>query len=461
MEVGIANSKDPEIAANAAPVAAPFTLLTPPPVPYSLQAAHAKHLVGIDKALDKMGVHFDVSAVAAFYPMFRLSGYVLAHLSKDVKENTPDTFIKFYDYLFPDKKKPKTENAVSTSAPIPVVEEKPIIDEDAAIIARAKEGTSENFQRKGSNLFPDNSTKEPESPKTNIEKKHTRAFLRAIEFPAYAAVTYLSFRKENQQLVKDCALAVSAENGISENDVQTGMLSLTSGPLRQSKNPIIVSAVDRQIWQNALRIPATLAMGINITAGVLFNSIVTTFERSVFSRQIAIDLLRKTITDVQLNGLGQETKPILVDNLIKILQQVRVDHREDPIPKEQIDGLRPVLNLLADDVINRKYGFEGMLYVMGCGVISPEHPDVSLTNYEKMRTQEIADIALSKHELLNSTPSNKVQSISSYAKIKAKTMADKSHTENLINHRQILNSIPAHYGTTNRMDSTSYDSFGI
>ncbi len=470
MEVGIANSKDPEIAANAAPVAAPFTLLTPPPVPYSLQAAHAKHLVGIDKALDKMGAHFDVSAVAAFYPMFRLSGYLLAHFSKDIKNKTPKKFEDFYNKLFPEKIKTIETVADSKTSVIitePITEEKSI---DNSIVESLKESVDESVIKEPvaeSVIY----AKEEKELKVEKAKPHTEEFnpqraapqfLRATETLAYGLVTYWAFRKENKQLVDDCALAISAENGTDEKDIHTGMMDLLSGPLRQSKNPIIVSAVDRQIWQNALRIPATAAMFFSIDIGVALNSLITTFERTAFSRPIAIDTLRKTIIDVQLNGLGEETKPTLVDNLIKILQQVRTDHKQEQIPKEQIDGLRPVLNLVADDVINKKFGFEGMLHIMGGGVLMPEHPDISLQNYEKMRNHDIADIAKSKHELLNSLPheipNSKIHAISSYAKIKPKALNDAAQTESLLKHRQILHNIPAHYGANTSM---SYDNLGI
>ena len=52
--------------------------------------------------------------------------------------------------------------------------------------------------------------------------------------------------------------------------------------------------------------------------------------------------------------LGEESKPELVDNLVRVLQSARMDNDREAISKVEIDGLRPTLNNIAQDIIDKE-----------------------------------------------------------------------------------------------------------
>lgn len=192
--------------------------------------------------------------------------------------------------------------------------------------------------------------------------------------------------KDYQQLREDCGLAVSAELGKDIKDV--GISDMC-----QSSNPIVSSAVDRFMWQTASRVGQGASFLGGLFSGIAGSTALITLERTVYYRPIAYDILRKSVNDVQLNRLGEEATPNLVDGFIRTMQATRIDQRRQLLSKEQIDGVRPVLERVAHDVINRSFGLRGVMYVLGGGVIVPDNPDLSMANYEHVFSVGVAGVA--------------------------------------------------------------------
>jgi hypothetical protein len=179
--------------------------------------------------------------------------------------------------------------------------------------------------------------------------------------------------------------ALAAELGKDEQEIDFS-------DLRRSNNPVIASAVDRFLWQSAAQGVAGAAFLPSLWTGIIANALVITAERTVFYRPLAFDRLSKAINDVQLNGLGEEGKEELVNNLIRTLQQTRLDHRQATIPQEQMHALRPVLRDVAEDIINRKIGITEAVYAVGGGVLIPEDPKQSRENYAHLREVRIRGV---------------------------------------------------------------------
>ena len=156
-------------------------------------------------------------------------------------------------------------------------------------------------------------------------------------FTSMAGIYWL---KEHKHFLHETDLAVAAERGYDEKDINYSHL-------KASKNPLIQSAYDRQWMQHRMRVAAGLSFLPGIPIGIVANGLLITAERTIFYRPIAYDILKKAVVDVQSNQLGETAKDELIDNLIRVMQQSRRDHDKDTIPRDQIDGLRPVLEKLS------------------------------------------------------------------------------------------------------------------
>ena len=157
---------------------------------------------------------------------------------------------------------------------------------------------------------------------------------------------------------------------------------------------MIQSAMDRHKWQYRLRYATAPTFALGLQMGILANAFVITAERTAFYRPIALDVLKRALTEVQINNLDSGlTKEKLTDDLVKVLQQLRLDHRQPTIAHSQLHGIRPTLQLIAQDIIDKKIGFSGAIYVMGGGVIVPEDPQQTQRNYAHIREVGVSGVA--------------------------------------------------------------------
>lgn len=216
---------------------------------------------------------------------------------------------------------------------------------------------------------------------------HPRHYLNVGETAAFFALARHYTKKDRKDLHTNLDLAVAAERGVVSD-------KLPDKELWDSKNPIVESAMDRHLWQTRMRHGAAPFFLAGLPWGILANAFVITAERTAFYRPIAYDVLKKAVTDVQVHNLDSGlVKEKLTDDLIKVLQQQRIDHRMSVIPHNQIHAIRPTLETIAQDVIDKKFGFAGMIYIMGGGVIVPEDPEQTRLNYEHVRTVGVSGIA--------------------------------------------------------------------
>lgn len=212
-------------------------------------------------------------------------------------------------------------------------------------------------------------------------------YLNVAETAAFFALARHYTKKDRKDLHTNLDLAVAGERGIVSD-------TLPDKELWESKNPIVESVMDRHKWQTRMRHGAAPFFLAGLPWGILANAFVITAERTAFYRPIAYDVLKKAVTDVQVNNLDSAlVKDKLTDDLIKVLQQERMDHRQPVIPHKQIHAIRPVLTTIAQDIIDKKFGFAGMIYVMGGGVIVPEDPEQTRLNYEHVRQVGVSGIA--------------------------------------------------------------------
>jgi hypothetical protein len=222
---------------------------------------------------------------------------------------------------------------------------------------------------------------------TRVQEKQIVQGLNAAETALFLGLATANYVKDKRDLHTNLDLAVAAERGLVSEEIE-------DWHLRASKNPIIQSVMDRHKWQYRLRFGSAPWFSIGLPFGILANAFVITAERTVFYRPLAYDLLKRAVTDVQINNMDSGlTQARLSDDLVKVLQQERMDHRQPTLTNEQIKGIRPTIDLIAKDIIDKRFGFAGAIYIMGGGVIVPEDPQQTRLNYEHVRQVGVSGIA--------------------------------------------------------------------
>lgn len=351
-----------------------------------------KGFLGIEKP------RFTLDSLWSFYPMFRLLGYacdpmygVFKDYFRDVKIGLP-----FNSGLDREQR-----NKGNQSLPIQSLDKT-----KSSNSSPLRAGRSSN--EPNSNPLPEQHVT-AEIPKSNLSASQVkpslltrlnpfnfsdvRTYLNIGETAAFLALATRFYHKDKADLHTNLDLAVSAERGVVKE-------KLADNDLWQSQNPLVQSAMDRFKWQYRLRFASAPAFSIGLPWGILANAFVITAERTAFYRPIGFDLLKRAITEVQINNLDSHlAKEKLTDDLVKVMQQTRMDHRQPTIPLNQLNGLRPTLETIAQDIIDKRFGFAGALYIMGGGVIVPEDPEQTRINYEHVRQVGVSGIAKEAHDI--------------------------------------------------------------
>lgn len=401
-----------------------------------------------------LGLNFDLSSFFSYYPMLRLFGYSFeagysqlnrglqkVHGSGAGKLRMPNGNQKNLTWL-----EKLTTRIYGEAQP----GERPIVPETAS----PQPNTPEDRMVSSKDAPPGNTAKQPSAPAANgyDPKRHEEYYKSRINYAESIAFTALALwhsKSSYDQMRDNCKLAVAAELG---KDVK----SIGLNDLRHSNNPLVVSAINRSFWQSLLRTGGGLSFIHSLWAGIMVNSAVITAERTVFYRPIAYDVLSKTVNDVQMNSLGMEAKSDVVDNLIRVLQAERFDHRQQMIPREQVEAMRPTLDLIAEDVINKRFGITGMMYIMGGGVIIPEDPQQTQTNYMHVRDIGVSGVMEEAKHIKRTThaPSTKIWEarLAESAKGEEKIAESARRDELLRERRAILARGPLHSTPGGDMD---------
>ncbi len=279
-----------------------------------------------------------------------------------------------------------------------------------------------------------------------------------LESTIFTGLALFHAVKGYRHLMQSTSLAVGAELGKLPKDV-------TFSDVLHSNNPLITTMTDRFIWQQMARHGAGLAPLINNKIGFIANALLIGAERTVFYGAVGSDVLWKAVNDVQLNNLGPEAKTDLVGRLMRTLQAERLDHRRELITHDEMQGLKPVLSLIAGDIIDRKFGYEGALYIMGSGILIPGAPQQSLRNYLEVREKGVRGIALDARQLrlMMDVPGSQIWDMDMNTHRRGTGYVAESARENeLLRNRQLrLERGPAHATPGPEVDSPNRRESGV
>jgi len=387
---------DPAQEASPVPEAAavaPAQALQPAQFHPMLFNAHAAKN-GKESLLSHMGLNFNLSSFMSFYPLLRFTGYTFeagySPANRALQRLHRKTMEKIIDRE-PLNWMEKTAQFCYGDT-IPQTNINPYLKNR---LSNREIDWGEGGGRKASGS--------PGKFDPHEYEDNYKTYFNKLESGVFTALAVVHSYDGYKQMKENLKLAVGTELGKDPKDV--GFLDM-----RKSNNPIICSAVDRFSWQTPMRILGGAAFWKSLWTGIVANSLVISAERTVFYRPLAYDILSKAVNDVQINGLGQEAKGDVVDNLIRVMQAQRFDHRQKLIPREQMDALRPTLELIADDVINKRFGITGMMYIMGGGVLIPEDPAQTMENYRHVRDVGVSGVMEEARRIRdhNHVPSTKI-----------------------------------------------------
>lgn len=379
-----------------------------------LISAHAAK-GGRESRLSHAGVNFNLSSFLAYYPMLRLGGYIFEAGYSPITRFMQNSHLRGLQKIGGGHPE---EMTFWQRAAQHVFPDHPLgIDKNPFVTGKGKPEENTNraednawFQSEGLKAVqPSDNLEGVDASEKYYEKTLTQTapqykrLLNRTEAGAFTALAAAHSYGAYNQLLANFKLAVGAELGKDPKNVN--FLDL-----RKSNNPIVVSAVDRFMWQTPLRAAAGMAFIPGLAWGIIGNSAVITAERTIFYRPLSYDILSKAVNDVQINSLGNEAKGEVVDNLIRVMQAQRFDHRQAMIPREQVDAIRPTLELVADDIINKRFGISGLMYIMGGGVLIPEDPAQSKANYQHVREVGVSGVAEEAKRIRQEThvPSTKI-----------------------------------------------------
>lgn len=429
--------KAEEQMAGAASAVAPAYAPQFRPMLLNAHQAKGKH----ESRLSHLGLNFNLSSFMSYYPMLRLTGYTFEAGYSPLNRRLQKLHLGTMEKLATDKPLSLMESAARRyyGDTVPNTDKNPF---STKLEASTNADVSGNKWGKVGQSAP--IVQQPNSPsvddvfKSRDYDPNYKTRFNQVESVVFTGLAAMHSWEAGKQLKENFKLAVATEFGKDPKDV-------TFSDLRRSNNPLVVSAVDRFCWQTPTRLGAGLAFLGSLWGGIIANSIVISTERTIFYRPIAYDMLSKAVNDVQINNLGAEAKGEVVDNLIRVLQAERFDHRQANIPREQVEGLRPVLELVADDVIAKRFGITGLMYIMGGGVLIPEDPQQSMRNYQHVREVGVSGVMeeAKKIKAEHKVPSNKIWDAQLVSKARSgehgeQNIAESARREELLRERRAI-----------------------
>jgi hypothetical protein len=210
---------------------------------------------------------------------------------------------------------------------------------------------------------------------------------------------------EASHMLDDFRLSLAAEFGKDREDI--GIQELFD-----SKNPIITIERNRTLWKLASRGTSAAGFYFGLTEGLVTSALNIGAERTLFFTNTPYDILSKAVNDVQFNHLtGDGARENLIKDFQKALQNMYADRGKNTISEEDMHGLRPVLEKVAQDVIDKRIGVESIFGVMGGGIIVVGDPAQSEINYDfvsKYMMESVVELARKRRASIENDAANNI-----------------------------------------------------
>ena len=219
---------------------------------------------------------------------------------------------------------------------------------------------------------------------------HAKKIINLVETALFLGVTAHSYFKERDSYKQDFSQAVACEKGIDPSRVDMGDIG-------KSENPIIKSVINRHRWSTVIRSLSDIAFGINLKLGLVLKAGDITYERAAFVENVAYDILKKTVNEVQNYKLGNFEREFVKKELMRAVQRSLIDdHTTEPLTTEQIQKNEKVFDHLTDSIIQNKLGIKETVYLLGQVIKQPDNPEKTMLDLSKIEQMGMDDFCRAK-----------------------------------------------------------------
>ncbi len=233
-------------------------------------------------------------------------------------------------------------------------------------------------------------------------KSVPRMIVNSIEAALFLGVALIAFTRDRKEYHNELNDVVAAERGkdrshISLKDMVT------------SENPLIQTAMNRFKSLYALRFlqPLTFLWGLRL--GVTTTVVEIVGERAAYFEKNSFELLEKLTKEIGNNQWGTWSHDGLTSQLVDIIQKNRKEHGAVAIQVQEMEKYMPLLNAVADRLIEKKWGFSETVHVLGQVIKEPAQPQKAMQAYENVETHGLSGIASLKQAGASVPSSNAMQ----------------------------------------------------
>ena len=232
---------------------------------------------------------------------------------------------------------------------------------------------------------------------THVRERAIRNTLSVVEAASFMAWTAYNFVKERKDALNCYSSVVAAETGQDATKMDMSKLGKT-------ENPLVTSVLDKFYWQNISRAATDSLFLVGLKHGIIGKAIGITLERSVFFNKTAVEQLRDIVDDAKWNNLGADGKNDLRKTFVKVAQLSCKENHLTSLTEAEVTSLKPAFEKLAERVMEKKFGFAEVVYVMGNIIVHPDKPLQAMQDIENIDKGGLAGIAAQKREQLGLKP---------------------------------------------------------
>ena len=213
-----------------------------------------------------------------------------------------------------------------------------------------------------------------------------RAIVNAIEAVAFMGGAFYAFIRDRRKFRNEIGDVVAAELGKDPTHLQMR-------DILASENPIIQTATNRLKALYILRFGQPLTLLYSLSLGIITTVTEIVAERAAYFEKNSYDHLQRLMREVSNNQWGAWSRDALVAQLINVIQETRTEHKAPPVGMSELQTYSPLLQKMADRMIEKKLRFADVLYVLGQVIKEPAAPEKAFKAFDELEAHGLSALA--------------------------------------------------------------------
>ena len=211
----------------------------------------------------------------------------------------------------------------------------------------------------------------------------------AAETLLFIVPAFLAFLHDCKKFRKDIGETVAAER--HKDSAHVSMLEIMA-----SDNPLAQSAMNRFKSLYAMRFiqPLTFLWGLKL--GVVTTVFQIVGERAAHFEKNSYDNLHTLTKEISNNQWNVRSQHEFVARLLDVIQKNRIEHNALPLQSQDIEKYMPLLQNVADRMMEKKWGFAEAVHLLGQVIKEPAEIEKVVKIYEDVEAYGLAGIAQRK-----------------------------------------------------------------